>query len=284
MKIKKVEIEGFRAYKYKEDGTFDFTNDEGDPSNFVVIYAPNGFGKSSFYDAVEWAFTKNIERYTGNHSKKNNELAAKSTKLYQEPQKILRNKEVLDDVPTQVSVITTTDKFNRVLEKIRSNSSDLTFKSAKKSEDIEVYKRVILSQDTIDRFLREAKPQERYDLFMVSFGDDTEILRQELTSLINDNKSKLAGLEADRSNIESQLNDPVDYRIFKDFNDLAEELNYKNESIVFVDESFDAQIEHQIQLSIVTRTHALNAERVAIQERHAALLRQLSELPVLSVT
>ncbi len=279
MKIKKVEIEGFRAYKYKKDGTFDFTDQGGDPSNFVVIYAPNGFGKSSFYDAVEWAFTDNLERYTSSHNKKNNELAAKGTKQHQVPQKILRNKEVLDDVPTHVSVITTTKKFERSLKKPKSNSSDLTFKTVKKSEDVEVYKRVILSQDAIDRFLREAKPQERYDLFMGFFGGGAETLRQDLTLLINENESKIVALAAERSNIESQLNSPVDYRIFEDFNNLAVTLNSQGEAVAFVDENFDAQAEHQILSSIVTRTHALNAERAAIQQRYAALLLQLSGLP-----
>ncbi|WP_322982170.1 AAA family ATPase, partial [Pseudomonas sp. C11] len=64
MKIKRGEIEGFRAYKLKENGTFDFTIDGHMPSCFVAIYAPNGFGKSSFYDAVDWAFTDILERNT----------------------------------------------------------------------------------------------------------------------------------------------------------------------------------------------------------------------------
>jgi exonuclease SbcC len=37
MKIKKVEIEAFRAYRTKSDGTFDFRSHEGEPSNFVAI-------------------------------------------------------------------------------------------------------------------------------------------------------------------------------------------------------------------------------------------------------
>ena len=77
MKIKEVEIEGFRAYKLKKDGTFDFTIDGEQPSNFVAIYAPNGFGKSSFYDAVEWALTNNLERYAGEHNKNSNKIAAR---------------------------------------------------------------------------------------------------------------------------------------------------------------------------------------------------------------
>ncbi|MBK4454791.1 AAA family ATPase, partial [Enterobacter cloacae] len=114
MKIKKVEIEGFRAYKYKEDGIFDFTNDDEMPSNFVAIYAPNGFGKSSFYDAVEWAITNHLERLGGDYNRSNHELAAKSTKEKGIAQKILRNKDVDSSIPTRVTVTTTLPKpFNR---------------------------------------------------------------------------------------------------------------------------------------------------------------------------
>ena len=63
MKFKKVELNAFRAYKNKENGTFDFTLDnETKIANFISIYAPNGFGKTSFYDGVEWAMTNRIAR------------------------------------------------------------------------------------------------------------------------------------------------------------------------------------------------------------------------------
>mgnify|MGYP000947213399 CR=1 FL=1 len=90
MKIKKVEIEAFRAYRAKSDGTFDFTNEGDVPSNFVALYAPNGFGKSSFYDAVEWAITNHLTRLS-DYNKSNNEIAAKATKDPNQAQKILRN-------------------------------------------------------------------------------------------------------------------------------------------------------------------------------------------------
>ncbi|MBJ6922866.1 hypothetical protein, partial [Vibrio cholerae] len=111
------------------------------------------------------------------------------------------------------------------------------------------------------------------------FGGSAETLRQEMTLLINENESKIVTLLAERSRIESQLNNPVDSRIFEDFNTLAAALNSQGEAIVFVDENFDTHAEHQILLSIVTRTQALNAERAATQQRHAALLLQLSGLP-----
>lgn len=283
MKIKKVEIEGFRAYKLKKDGTFDFTTDGEKPSNFVAIYAPNGFGKSSFYDAVEWAFTDNLERYTGEHNKKNNAIAAKGTKMHKVAQKILRNKEVSDDVPTQVAVSTTTAKFERVLKKPKSNSADLTFSSSKnkKNEDIEIYKRIILSQDAIDRFLREAKPQERYELFMGFFGGETEQVRQELTTLLMENKLQIDVLQSEQNNIELLLKDPIDYSIFEEYNNLARRLNDTGENISLANENFNAHIEHQILSSIVTRTHSLNANQIALKQRLAALLDLLSRLPEL---
>ncbi len=63
MKIRKVEISGFRVYNDPRDATFDFTTREGKTADFVSIYAPEGFGKTSFYDAVEWGITKSISRF-----------------------------------------------------------------------------------------------------------------------------------------------------------------------------------------------------------------------------
>ena len=63
MKIKNVKIQAFRAYNSIENGTFDFLLKDGEPAKFVALYAPNGFGKSSFYDAVEWGVTHQIQRF-----------------------------------------------------------------------------------------------------------------------------------------------------------------------------------------------------------------------------
>lgn len=63
MKFKKVEIQAFRAYDKAEDATFDFTHENGSNADFISLYAPNGFGKTSFYDAVEYGITNNIDRF-----------------------------------------------------------------------------------------------------------------------------------------------------------------------------------------------------------------------------
>ena len=279
MKIKKVEIEGFRAYKFKKDGTFDFTVDGKQPSNFVAIYAPNGFGKSAFYDAVEWAFTANIERYVQDHNRKNNELAARSTKQAGIAQCILRNKYVTKDTPTSVNVDTTSQSYSRTLGRVRADSRDLKFRKDDTEEGTEFFRSVILSQDAIDRFLGEIKPQERYNLFMEHFGGDTERLRQEITALLNDNKSILNSLSKQRDDLKVQLKEPVDDSIFSEFNVIATSLNEDGESVALVSGDFTANTEHEIISSIVTRTHELTSIRNIHRVSHKVLKEQLSRLP-----
>ena len=279
MKLKKVEIEGFRAYKYKHNGTFDFTNDGGIPANFVAIYAPNGFGKSSFYDAVEWAITNHLDRLGGEYNRTNHEHAAKSTKEKGVAQKIIRNRDVEQNVPTRVTVSTTLPKpFIRKLKNPRSNARDIQIGNNKKREN-EYFRKVILSQDEIDRFLREAKPQDRYKRFMESFGGDAEIVRQELTILISDNKTSISKLNQKRDKLQEKLNEPIDVSVFERLNKTIAELNADGESLPFADKNFLAHTENEILSILITRRRELETQRKARTKLHDLLIAQLSRLP-----
>lgn len=50
MKIKNVAIEAFRCFDYQ---SLDFEREDGRLANLIVLYAPNGFGKTSLFDAIE---------------------------------------------------------------------------------------------------------------------------------------------------------------------------------------------------------------------------------------
>ncbi|MGY3945245.1 AAA family ATPase [Aeromonas tecta] len=272
MKIKKVEIEGFRAYKFKKDGVFDFTLGDGTPSNFIALYAPNGFGKSSFYDAVEWAFTSNLGRYTAEHNKKINNRAARGTKQDQIPLKILRNKDVPDNIVTRVDVITTCGDFPRSLPKLRSNTPmDLNLGPTKTKTEGKGFEKIILSQDAIDRFLKEAKPQERYQLFMQYFGGEDEMLRMELTAILTENKITLDSLKQQKTDIKRLLKAPVDTMIFEKFNSLAKSLNHDGENISYVTEAFDSNMEYSLLSSLTERKHSLSSSDEATRKEEAAL-------------
>lgn len=278
MKIKKVEIEAFRAYKSRSDGTFDFTNDGDVAANFVAIYAPNGFGKSSFYDAVEWAITNHMARLGGEYNKANYENAAKITKDDNVGQEILRNKYVDKNIHTKVVVSTTRPlPFERKLPKVRSNGRDLRFGDNSQREN-DFFRQVILSQDEIDRFLREAKPQERYTKFMESFGGDIEIARKELSVLINDNKIELNNLNKKRESILEQLKQPIDSSIFQKFNSIAVELNKLGENIQLPDESFSSQDEYALNVSLISRRHELDSSRLTNNRTVEALEDRLLKI------
>lgn len=270
IKIKKVEIEAFRAYKTKKDGTFDFTNSSEDPADFVAIYAPNGFGKSSFYDAVEWVITNRVKRL---ESYKDEVISIKNP---DEGLKILRNKYAEEKTATTVVLSTNSQKvFERTLPKIRKNQNDM---SLGKSEN-EFFRRAILSQDEIEGFLREEKPQERYFKFMESFGGDIETARKELSALINDNNTELSALNKKHKALQNELNQPIDTSIFERFNSVAAELNSLGESIALPDEAISPQEVHQLNDSLISRQHELSTSLNTNNRILELLTERLSQTP-----
>ncbi|ANU26318.1 AAA family ATPase [Planococcus versutus] len=56
MKISRLIIESFRGFNEKKD--FKLAN-----SQLILLYGPNGHGKTSFFDAIEWGLTGKINRY-----------------------------------------------------------------------------------------------------------------------------------------------------------------------------------------------------------------------------
>ncbi|MEH7274706.1 AAA family ATPase [Neobacillus vireti] len=56
MKIKRIVIESFRGFNEKRDFLI---ND----AQLILIYGPNGHGKTSFFDSIEWSLTGKINRY-----------------------------------------------------------------------------------------------------------------------------------------------------------------------------------------------------------------------------
>ncbi|MEI2358834.1 AAA family ATPase [Mesobacillus zeae] len=57
--IKDVEIKNFRGYSYKK---FEFFKDKEDYRGLILLGGPNGYGKTSLLDAIEWCFTGSVHR------------------------------------------------------------------------------------------------------------------------------------------------------------------------------------------------------------------------------
>lgn len=110
MKIKQVKIQAFKSYLEEKDGIFDFSHgNENDVANIVSIYAPNGFGKTSFYDAVDFCITNNVTRYI-----RDDKVRVKNDKLSKKGSYILRNSKASKSLDTKVDVFTSDNQvFNK---------------------------------------------------------------------------------------------------------------------------------------------------------------------------
>jgi DNA repair exonuclease SbcCD ATPase subunit len=175
-KFRNIEIEAFRVYNERQK--FNFEKD-GEIVNLAVIYGPNGFGKTSFNDAVEWGFTKEIGRISKNS-------ITLETVNYEKGE-ILKNKyssreegEVVFEAEDTNKLIRTTAKLNGKTKKdyLGGQTSYVgnTFQGVDKDFGI----KNILSHDQIDAFLKAITPEERY-LELVPFWDDdntTEIYNE----------------------------------------------------------------------------------------------------------
>jgi len=202
MKFKKVEIQAFRAYDKVENGTFDFViSEKNELADFVSIYAPNGFGKTSFYDAVEWGFTNNINRFLRRPVK--NADSAKAERTYKADygnkgkQHIIRNKYSSPELEGYVKLTTTTSKIpiiNKIPD-VRSGQPDFKFKSSDTKKGTEFFQDILLSQEWIDAFLKEDDAALRYEKFIVYFGDkNLDEYYKTIISLIKANESTMADL------------------------------------------------------------------------------------------
>ena len=225
MKFKKVELNAFRAYKNRENGTFDFTLDaSGKIANFISIYAPNGFGKTSFYDGVEWGVTNRIARL--NNFSKEADAERKYTEQVngsRAKQYILRNKEVDDSIEAYVKLLTDNHEFERKIVNIR-NAGGKDY-PPKTSPENNFFTNVILSQDGIDDFLKAHDDKTRYDIFFNFFGDKgLEKYHENIKKLEDQNKKEKEEIKNKISLIDQILKEPIDETIFEATNEKITQL------------------------------------------------------------
>lgn len=163
MKFKKVEISAFRIYDDPKDATFDLTTKSGNAAGFVSLYAPNGFGKTSFYDAVEFGVTNSINRFFI----RNKELEKLADfQFIQNEVPLIRNSKSDVNRKTYVKINTNNDANPEILayfKKHGNQTHDITFSKKPTPHD---FQNVILSQEWIAAFLTEQNGEYRYEKFM----------------------------------------------------------------------------------------------------------------------
>ena len=163
MKFKKIEISAFRIYDDPKDATFNLTTRSGETADFVSLYAPNGFGKTSFYDAVEFGVTNSINRFFIRR-KELEKLA--DYQLFHNEVPLIRNSKSDAKRKTYVKIFTDNVLKPEILQNFKKHgrqTHDLNFNKIPISHE---FQKVILSQEWIAAFLTEQNGEYRYEKFM----------------------------------------------------------------------------------------------------------------------
>lgn len=274
MKFKKVEIQAFRAYNLVEEGTFDFGNGK-QPADFVSIYAPNGFGKTSFYDAVEWGVTNNIHRFL--KREKNNKQAAKSEKNINafDQTHILRNKFADETLPAFVNLYTTASDKPIINELKKPRKGQPDYKFDERDTVRGYFQEVILSQEWIDSFLKEDNGEQRYQTFIKYFGDkELDRYHKALVALIKANEDKIRALKSELDGFQLDLAFDGDQKIMSEVNDVIAQLNSRNQKLNLLDSNFNEQ-ESAVYSSKITSSIHLLKDKI---EQSENLLNKATQL------
>jgi exonuclease SbcC len=265
MKIKTVEIQAFRAYDKLEDATFDFTTKKGTIADFVAIYAPNGFGKTSFYDAVEWGLTNNINRFL---RKKNENINASKA---EKNRYILRHNK--SDNKTESFVKINTDDNKKVFErklnhKIRSNQRDTKFDESLTDQKNVYLLDVMLSQENIAAFLKEDDSNLRYMKFINSFGDkELDQKYKMLLDVISINNQRIKKQKNRLKELKDLLSTDVDREILSKINTKISTVNKKGIGLLQVTANFSKNDDAQLQLKTIDAIRKYEASINNINDR-----------------
>tara|TARA_R110000823_G_scaffold315675_1_gene449388 strand:- start:13460 stop:16630 length:3171 start_codon:yes stop_codon:yes gene_type:complete len=248
MKIKKVEIQSFRVYDNVNRSTFDFMTELNEVAGFVSIHAPNGFGKTSFYDAVEWAFTNKITRY--DRRRGFNSDLAKSERANstgddgkRKHQLILRNK-FSDLEEGFVNLYTTLGDvpYSRIIPKVKKGVPDYKFEAQKIEQGTEHFHEVMLSQEWIDAFLKEDDAEIRYEKFVSSFGDVSINKKYNaVINLISLNKAKVKSLRGELKDLSEDTEVEYDSNLLALTNKEIKKINVMNCNFPLITPSFSEE-------------------------------------------
>lgn len=270
MKFKKVEIQAFRAYDKVIDSTFDFELEAGRNADFVSIYAPNGFGKTSFYDAVEYGITKNIDRFIKN--KTNLDTAAKSERNLSsaDRQYILRNKFSDPKLPGFIRLTTTKDADPIMRDIPKASKGGKDFKFDAKDTIKPFFRQVILSQEWINAFLKDDTAAGRYETFVDYFGDKKiDAYYKTLSALIAANQRKIETLEDSLNGVQQELDFNGDAEILIRTNEQIDKLVLAGEHIDPIPLELSDTDEVKLDNSISQRLIELAAELAESQDDEA---------------
>lgn len=202
MKIKKINIHAFRLFK---DESVDFTakRDANSLANLVAIYAPNGFGKTSFFDSMEFCMTGKIHRLDKNVISDD----VKEDKKQAGNKSFIHNK----DLPGEQVALRMEFDGREPVE--RTCCPNEEYKILEGNGENTFFSNAILSQDFFSDFISNKDAKSRFEIFTRNFKETEGLLdyrlwlKEKRTSLSKQigNLSRL--IDSKRSSLDKKVSE-----------------------------------------------------------------------------
>ncbi|MGL5614169.1 AAA family ATPase, partial [Cetobacterium sp.] len=205
MRIKKIEIDNFRAFDTKSESPFVLEIQE---KPIVLIYGNNGLGKSSLYDAIEWGITGKIERYNKTSAEKNDYPILRNhfTDRKDGYVKITFDNNFEIQRKLKTSLAKTDYNCGELLNGLNQKNIINTLVNTnfqKKNEYLDNFNSAhLLSQELLNSFIKEKNQAERYKIFLTLYGLNQENDKKDMV----DEKIKEVEEIKKRINLEIQNN------------------------------------------------------------------------------
>ncbi|OFX56914.1 MAG: hypothetical protein A2046_01040 [Bacteroidetes bacterium GWA2_30_7] len=260
MKFKEVEISAFRIFDNPKNATFNFSSKSGEIANFVSLYAPNGFGKTSFYDAVEWGITNNIHRFWQNEDLTNKSIDALGS-LSDKQIKLWRN--TSSSRSTYVKITTDEKELPKRELKVHGRSK-IDISNSDKVENKQ-FRQVILSQEWISAFLKEVNGEYRYKKFMENPDlKDIDNYFKNIKTVINICYEKINSLKTEIENKKEQVKDVGDNNLLEEVNNQISLLKKKFDEVELLLLNIDSTKEDIKKLKDFISKRVVNTNRESI--------------------
>jgi len=225
MRIYALEIESFRGFRQKCRFNFEQTQ-------LLILYGPNGHGKTSFFDAIEWVLTGEICRYNNPSDEKNktrfvgNRLSSQSPRVQIEIKS--SNGDNLLVIRTGIVAANNRSDYGKSSLVVVLNGSRTEGEAAeealRKCVIFEAWLNKVnlnrglnlshfLGQERINFVLRGMKDSERYDSMSLIFGtehfykfkESFSEVKKYLESDIKDNELLIDQQRKQRENFQEQV-------------------------------------------------------------------------------
>lgn len=217
MIINKLILQDFRAFRgYHE---FDFSN-----KKIIVINGPNGHGKSTIFDAMNWVFLGKLNRYSGsiegkrfnyivnNHAKESGKyITFVQIELEENNETTVIKRELKYNSSEKIYINGVLIEYNEIHSKVADilvKSKNIAVGEDETHIDLStlVSSTQILSQEDLDEFVRGNKPGERYKklekiLGFKRYGEDFKSFLNDAKTIVS---KDLGDLEAKKKEITSK--------------------------------------------------------------------------------